>query len=319
VSLYVQRGEIIALVGPNGSGKSTIAKLLCGLYTPTEGHVLWDGVDLRDCAQTSALGLSSIVFQEPARFCFRIREQIAMGDRTRMYDDDEILRTARMFGLEKLLLELPEGLSTVVGPSFLGARELSGGQWQRLAATRAFFRQAPLMILDEPTSSLDHEAELLLRAAIAAAAKNRAVVLITHSRRLMLAADRIYLLKNGRVIDEGTRERIIRTHWPRPEPPDQVQNADVSVPEDVSFSPREHEILSLAANGRSDKEIATILGLTPATVRTMFARLYGRHGFRNRAHAVARWLATPVAGVPQTWHVGPSASSRGTSETDVRI
>ena len=209
VSCEIRRGEIVALVGRNGSGKTTLAKLLCDLYQPTAGRIMWGDTDLRDCDPREVRASVSGVFQDFAQFHLSARENISLGRHERSDDSDAIEHAARLAGAHEMLADLPQGYDTRLGRQFEGGRELSIGQWQRVAMARAFFRDAPLLVLDEPTAALDAHTEQELFNRMRDLAAGKTVVLISHRFSSVRAADRIYVLDDGRIVEEGTHDELM--------------------------------------------------------------------------------------------------------------
>jgi ATP-binding cassette subfamily B protein len=209
VSLRIEPGEIVALVGPNGSGKTTLAKLLAGLYLPSEGRVCWDGRDTRDVDRRELLGRTAIVFQDFIRYALSARDNIALGRHERAADIAGIVRAAEQAGAHQDISALPEGYETLLGPAFIDGTDLSTGQWQRVALARAFFRDAPVVILDEPTAALDAKAEHELFTRIRELFAGRSVLLISHRFSTVRAADRIYVLREGSVAESGTHAELV--------------------------------------------------------------------------------------------------------------
>jgi ATP-binding cassette, subfamily B, bacterial len=209
VSLSIRAGEIVALVGENGSGKTTLAKLLAGLYRPATGTVTWDGTDINgvDAAQLRT-GIA-VIFQDFVRFHLRARDNVGLGRVDGSDDLDGIREAARHANADEFLSSLPNGYETVLGPEFEGGSDLSIGQWQRVALARAFFRQAPFVILDEPTAALDPRAEHDLFERIRGLLAGRTVLLISHRFSSVRHADRIYVLDSGRVIEAGTHDELM--------------------------------------------------------------------------------------------------------------
>ena len=162
VSVEVRSGEVVALVGPNGSGKTTLAKLLGGLYQPAEGTVLWNGLEVDTLDEVSIREQVAFVFQDFTRFYFSAAENIGFGRWQHADDATAIAKAARQAGAASFLETMPRGYETLLAPQFAGGRDLSLGQWQRVALARAFFRDAALVVLDEPSSALDPEAEAAL-------------------------------------------------------------------------------------------------------------------------------------------------------------
>ncbi len=209
VSLHIRRGEIVALVGENGSGKTTLAKLLAGLYTPEAGSVRWDGVCLADCDPDLVRDEIAVIFQDFTRYQLTVRENIGAG-RVERYDDlDSIVEASRRAGAHRLLTDLVDGYETRLGPEYYGGSDLSVGQWQRVALARAFFRDAPFIILDEPTASLDPRAEADLFDNIRTLYRGRTVLLISHRFSSVRNADRIYVMHGGRIVESGSHQALM--------------------------------------------------------------------------------------------------------------
>ena len=212
VSLTLRRGEVVALVGENGSGKSTLAKVLAGLYEPDTGQVSWDGVPLDDLDRETVWHRIALVPQQFTEWPMSARLNIAVGrvERLDRDGDDGIYAAARASGAHDLITALPQGYETLLARDYQGGTDLSGGQWQRLAIARAIYRDAPLLIADEPSSNLDARAEADLFEQIRAMARGRTVLLITHRLASVRSADRIYVLEDGRVTDHGTHDDLMR-------------------------------------------------------------------------------------------------------------
>lgn len=210
VSLSFGRGEIVALVGENGSGKTTLAKLLSLLYRPQSGRILWDEHELGDVDATALRRSMAILFQDFGQYMLSVALNIGMG-RVDAHDDrDAIVRAAREAGAHDFVELLPEGYDTPLGMVFEEGADLSVGQWQRIALARAFFRDAPFIILDEPTAALDARAENQLFESIRGLFRGRTVLLISHRFSSVRSADRIFVLKAGRLHEQGTHEELMR-------------------------------------------------------------------------------------------------------------
>jgi ATP-binding cassette, subfamily B, bacterial len=209
VSLRIEPGEVVALVGANGSGKTTLAKLLAGLYLPSEGRVCWDGRDTRELDRREVLEHTAVVFQDFIRYALSAGDNIALGRHERASDTDAIVRAAQQSGAARDIDGLPEGYQTLLGPAFIDGTDLSTGQWQRVALARTFFRDAPLVILDEPTAALDAKAEHELFARIGELFAGRSVLLISHRFSTVRSADRIYVLDSGSVVESGTHSELL--------------------------------------------------------------------------------------------------------------
>lgn len=208
-SLRIEPGEVVALVGANGSGKTTLAKLLAGLYLPGAGRVCWDGRDTRELDRRALLSRSALVFQDFIRYALSAGDNIALGRHEQAFDTEAIVRAAGQAGADRDIGSLPDGYDTLLGPAFFGGTDLSTGQWQRLALARTFFRDAPLVILDEPTAALDAKAEHELFGKIGELFADRSVLLISHRFSTVRSADRIYVLRDGAVVESGTHEELM--------------------------------------------------------------------------------------------------------------
>jgi len=209
VSLEIDAGEVIALVGENGSGKTTLAKILSGLYRPDAGSVRWDGVDVSTLEPAWIYERVAVLFQDFARFMLSARENIGLGRIARLADMDGIIQAAERAGAHSFIDAWEKRYETILGPYFMGGKDVSIGQWQRVALARAFFRDAPLVILDEPTAALDARAEHDLFTRMGDLFAGRSVVLISHRFSSVRSADRIYVLHEGRVVEHGTHEELM--------------------------------------------------------------------------------------------------------------
>ena len=209
VSLRIRAGEVVALVGENGSGKTTLAKLLSALFTPTGGRILWDGEDVRSLDRRALRRQIGVIFQDFVRYQLTARENIGFGRAEAVDDVEAIGEAARQAGADHYLDRLPEGYETMLGKEFTGGYDLSIGQWQRIALARAFFRRAQLLVLDEPTASLDARAENELFEYVQALAHGRSVLLISHRFSTVKSADRIYVLHEGEIVEEGTHDELV--------------------------------------------------------------------------------------------------------------
>ncbi|HSR86011.1 MAG TPA: ABC transporter ATP-binding protein [Streptosporangiaceae bacterium] len=209
VSLRIEPGEVVALVGANGSGKTTLAKLLAGLYLPSEGRVCWDGRDTRDVDRRKLLAHTAVVFQDFIQYALSAGDNIALGRHERAGDTAAIVQAAEQAGAAKDIAGLADGYQTLLGPAFIDGTDLSTGQWQRVALARTFFRDAPLVILDEPTAALDAKAEHELFARIGELFADRSVLLISHRFSTVRSADRIYVLNEGCLVESGTHEELL--------------------------------------------------------------------------------------------------------------
>lgn len=210
VTMEIRRGEVVALVGENGSGKTTLAKILAGLYLPTGGSILWDGVSMEETDAERLRRSTAAIFQEYGRYMMTAGENIAIGDVERTSDVDAIVRAARQAQADRFIEELPDRYDNMLGSEYFGGANISLGQWQRIALARAYFRDAPFVILDEPTASLDPKAEAALFRGVRSLFEGRSVLLISHRFASVRDADRIYVLDGGRVIESGSHEDLMR-------------------------------------------------------------------------------------------------------------
>jgi ATP-binding cassette, subfamily B, bacterial len=209
VSLQIAAGQVIALVGENGSGKTTLAKLLSRLYLPDSGTIAWDGVDTADLDADQLRRRIAVIFQDFARYDLTARENIGLGAVEHIDDPDAVTAAASHAGADHYLTALPAGYETILSPEYDGGRDLSVGQWQRVALARAFIRDAPLIILDEPTASLDPRGEHDLFRRIRTLYAGRTVLLISHRYNTVRDADHIYVLDRGRIIEHGSHDQLI--------------------------------------------------------------------------------------------------------------
>ena len=212
VSMHVDEGEIVALVGENGSGKTTLAKLICRLYLPESGRILWNGQDGAALEPDDVRASIAVIFQDFLHYSLSAGENIGLGRPQDLADQHRIEQAARHARAHDFLARLPKGYDTLLGPEFDGGTELSIGQWQRVALARAFFRDAPFIILDEPTASLDARAEAELFNSIRVLCKGRSVLLISHRFSSVRAADRIYVLRDGEIVEDGTHDALMGLH-----------------------------------------------------------------------------------------------------------
>ncbi|MEU8892638.1 ATP-binding cassette domain-containing protein [Streptomyces sp. NPDC048442] len=208
ISLTLRRGEILAIVGVNGSGKSTLTRLLTGIYLADKGQVTWNGTDLTRTDPATIWQHTGLVPQIFAQWPLRVRENVTLG-RPRTHDDEPVWAAIDAVGMREAVDRLPHGLDTLLAREVFGGAELSGGQWQRLACSRALYRRPPLLILDEPTSQMDPRGEHGIFERIKAIAADRITIVVTHRLENTKIADRIICMENGRITEQGRYEDLV--------------------------------------------------------------------------------------------------------------
>jgi ATP-binding cassette subfamily B protein len=209
INMSIRPGEVVALVGENGSGKTTLIKLLCRLYDPTDGNITLDGMDLRRFQTTALRREITAIFQDYAQYHLTARENIWFGDTVLPPDQERVTAAARHSGAEEVISALPHGYETMLGKWFEDGEELSIGEWQRVALARAFMSDAQIIVLDEPTSSMDARSESSVFHDFRKLASGRIAILISHRFSTVRMADRIFVLKDGRIIEGGTHEELV--------------------------------------------------------------------------------------------------------------
>lgn len=211
ISLHLKPGEKLAIVGENGSGKTTLIKLLTRLYTPSSGHILLDGLDLQEWDIEVLRRRIGVIFQDFVRYQFTVGENVGVGD-VDFLEDKPRWEDASEKGMARPFIELmPEGFGTQLGRWFKGGQELSGGQWQKIALSRAFMRTgADILVLDEPTAAMDAEAEVRIFDHFRKITRNQMVVLISHRFSTVRMADKIVVMANGEIIEQGTHEELLQ-------------------------------------------------------------------------------------------------------------
>lgn len=208
-SLTIPTGTTVAIVGPNGAGKSTLTKLICRFYDPQEGQIFLDGIDLRDLDLECLRREITVMFQHPMQYITTAADNIRMGDRTCASDPGRVERAARAGGAHDIIQGLPNGYDTLLGKQFKGGVELSGGQWQRITLARAFYREAPVVILDEPTSFMDSWAELKWLQRFRELVQERTAMIVTHRFTTAMQADLIFVMMDGQIVEHGSHDALI--------------------------------------------------------------------------------------------------------------
>ena len=210
LNLHIRNGELMALVGENGAGKSTLVKLLMRFYDTDKGSVRVGGVDLKDVDPVALRSRIGVLFQDYASYELTVRENVLMGRPDVTADDERVMAALRNSRSEWLVKKMPNGLDSKVGRLFEGGHDLSGGEWQRLALARIMYRDADIWILDEPTSSLDPEAEAGIFAELKENLRGRIGIVISHRFSTVRIADRIAVIDGGRVTEIGSHEELLK-------------------------------------------------------------------------------------------------------------
>lgn len=210
INLQIRPGQSLALVGENGSGKTTLIKLLTKLYEPTEGQILLDGLDLQQWDVEALRKRIGVIFQDFGRYQFSVGENIGAGD-VRHIDDTVRWEAAAISGMAAPFIEdMPEGYETQLGRWFKGGRELSGGQWQKIALSRAFMRSdADILVLDEPTAAMDAASEAAIYDHFRSQSHNKMTILISHRFSTVRAADQIIVMHKGAILEQGNHESLL--------------------------------------------------------------------------------------------------------------
>lgn len=209
INLHINPGQIIALVGENGSGKTTLIKLLCRLYDPTDGRITLDGINLRDFRITELRKEISVVFQDYAHYNLTARENIWFGNINTPFDTENILQAAECSGANHVIDRLDNGYETILGKWFEDGTELSIGEWQKVALARAFLRDSQVIVMDEPTSSLDPKAEDEIFRKFRQLVTGRTAIIISHRLSTIKMADCIYFLKGGKILENGSHDELM--------------------------------------------------------------------------------------------------------------
>jgi ATP-binding cassette subfamily B protein len=210
ITLSMRPGEVVALVGENGSGKTMLVKLLCRLYDPTSGAITLDGVDLRQFTITSLRQQISVIFQDYAHYHLTAQDNIWFGNVDVPPERERIAAAAWHTGADDIITRLPRGYETILGKWFENGVELSIGEWQKVALARAFLRDAQIIVLDEPTSAMDANAEYEVFQEFRQLAKGRTAILISRRLSTIRMADFIYVLERGKIVERGVHDELMR-------------------------------------------------------------------------------------------------------------
>ena len=210
VDLAIRPGQSLALVGDNGAGKTTLIKLITRLYDPTEGSIMLDGRDVRHWDRDTLRRRFGVLFQDFNQYQLKLRENVALGSVDHMDDEPRVVRAVDYGGAKDLITALPQGLETSLGRWFKDGAELSGGQWQKVALSRAFMREeADILVLDEPTAALDADAEHAVFERFQELSRGRTTIVISHRFPTVRMADRIVVLGGGHIVEAGTHEELV--------------------------------------------------------------------------------------------------------------
>jgi ATP-binding cassette subfamily B protein len=210
VSFTINTGQALALVGENGAGKTTVVKLLTRLFEPTAGRILLNGLDARRFSPRSVQSEMTIIFQDYGQYQMTARENIGLSRTDKVGEDASIQRASEKSGAADVVNELPERYETMLGRLFPGGRQLSGGQWQRLALGRLYFRPASVQIFDEPTAALDAIAEAAMIDRLREHGQDRITLLISHRFSTVRMAETIIVLHEGAVAEAGAHQELLK-------------------------------------------------------------------------------------------------------------
>lgn len=209
INLTIESGQNVAIVGHNGAGKSTFIKLLFKFYNPTEGRILVDGIDLKKISTDNWYQHLGVILQDYARYFLTLRENVFFGNITHP-SDEEIRKSLEKAQAEEIMGAMPKGFDQFLGRWFEGGIELSGGQWQKVAIARAIFRDAPILIMDEPTSNIDADSEQKIFTNLQETYKNKSLVFISHRFSTVRTADKIFVFEKGQVSEQGNHKELMK-------------------------------------------------------------------------------------------------------------
>jgi len=208
-NLTIGAGDAVAIVGENGAGKSTLTKLLCRFYDPQEGRITIDGVDLRDYSIESLREMFSVLFQDPVYYYESVTSNVTVSTAHAVADVASVRRAVHEAGAEAIVARLPQGYDTILGRMFPNGTQLSTGEWQRVALARAYLRQAPILILDEPTSAMDPWSEAEWLRQLRELERGRTTIIVSHRFSVAMHATRIHVMHHGGIIEAGTHDELL--------------------------------------------------------------------------------------------------------------
>ncbi len=209
INISIPAGKTVAFVGANGSGKTTLIKLLCGFYEPNAGKIMFDNQDSILIGQKEICKNITAVFQDFALYNISVAENLALGNIQISPDMEKAKKAAQAAGIDDVLEQLPNGYHTLLGNLFKGGEELSIGQWQKMAIARAFYRDAPLLLMDEPSSALDAESEMLIIKSLKKLSHDKTAIIVSHRLTTVQWADLIYLFHEGEMIESGNHKELM--------------------------------------------------------------------------------------------------------------
>jgi len=209
-NLSIRTGEKIAFVGENGAGKTTLIKLLLRFYDVTDGEIVVNGINIKHLNLEKWYALIGVLFQEFIKYQFTFKENVYFGNKKEVNNLDLLKEAIKKSGADEFVKDLPSKYDQTVGKMFKEGVDLSGGQWQKLALARTFFKNAPILILDEPTSAIDAKAEYEIFQRVQELQKDKTVIIISHRFSTVRNADRILVLDGGRIIEEGNHEILMK-------------------------------------------------------------------------------------------------------------
>jgi ATP-binding cassette subfamily B protein len=209
VNFEIRAGSKVAFVGPNGSGKTTLVKMLCGFYQPNNGAIFFDGKNIAEIGEEHLRANITAVFQDFALYYLSVNDNISLGNKARPFDAAKVVEAAKAANVDQLIAGLPQAYESILGNQFENGEELSIGQWQKMAIARAFYRNTDLVIMDEPSSALDADAELQITESLKHLSHNKTAIVVSHRLSTIRWVDKIFYMDKGRVIESGTHDELL--------------------------------------------------------------------------------------------------------------